>query len=604
MNTTLPDTHSVKSLHRSSGSRSDVRVFAEQVRLLYRELPVATSGTTLAAVVIVAAMWGRVPALWLGIWLVAVLANVWWRLLVLRRFRSSAERIVQFDYWALLWLTGTTISGALFGVAGLLFFDAQSLFHQVLLLGILFAMASGTVPTLATYQTSLYLFLIPAMLPLAVRMTIEGGSHALIGIVLIVVVAMMIMLGRYYSRALERSLAIRFANLDLIDALSAQKRAAEEARSQAEIANRSKTQFFAAASHDLRQPLHAMGLFASALVEKVRDPEVINVVNSISASVEALEALFNELLDISKIDAGVIQPNPSHFAVQALFDRIKTDLQPEAEEKDLRLRFMPTRSAIHSDPVLVERIIRNLVGNAIRYTRRGGIVVGCRARMGRLWIEVWDSGVGISPAEQEKVFEEFYQIGNAERDRRKGLGLGLSIVKRLAHLLDAELRLDSRTDRGSTFRVSFPPGTAPAPSTGLGTATIAQAGLNGALIAVIDDEASILEGMRVLLSGWGARVIGARDLSEAKAMLDVDSDAPHLIVADYRLQEGANGLDAIDALREHFGMSIPGILVTGNTSPELSAQAKRGGVHILSKPVMPGKLRTLINFKLKEGRKV
>ncbi|MFN0300833.1 MAG: hybrid sensor histidine kinase/response regulator [Burkholderiales bacterium] len=603
MNTTLPDTGSARSLHRSGGSEPDGRVFAEQVRLLYRELPVATSGTTLAAVVIAAAMWGRVPAVWLGGWLAVVLANLWWRVMVLLRFRAQAGRLVEFDYWARMWLLGATISGALFGVAGVLFFDAQSLFHQVLLMGILFAMASGTVPTLATYQPSLYLFLIPAIVPLAVRLTIEGGPHTLIGIVLIVVVAMMIMLGRYYSRALGRSLAIRFANLDLIDALSAEKRAAEEARSEAEIANRSKTQFFAAASHDLRQPLHAMGLFASALVEKVRDPEVINVVHSINASVEALEALFNELLDISKIDAGVVQPNPSHFAVQALFDRIKTDLEPEAQEKNLRLRFVPTGRAILSDPILVERIIRNLVSNAIRYTRRGGIVVGCRARMGRLWIEVWDSGVGISSAEQEKVFEEFYQIGNSERDRRKGLGLGLSIVKRLAHLLDSELRLDSRTDRGSVFRVSFLPGTAPALSTGAVATTIAPAGLDGALIAVIDDEASVLEGMRVLLSGWGARVIGAGSLNEAKAILDTDSDAPHLIVADYRLREGENGLDAITALREHFGMSIPGILVTGNTSPDLSAHAKRDGVHILSKPVMPGKLRTLINFKLKEGRK-
>ena len=170
MNTTLPDTASVKALHRSGGSETDVRVFAEQVRLLYRELPVSASGTTLAAAVIVAAMWGRVPAIWLGIWLAVVLANLWWRVMVLRRFRAKAGRFVQFDDWALLWLTGATISGALFGVAGVLFFDAQSLFHQVIMMGILFAMASGTVPTLATYQPSLYLFLIPAIVPFAVRM--------------------------------------------------------------------------------------------------------------------------------------------------------------------------------------------------------------------------------------------------------------------------------------------------------------------------------------------------------------------------------------------------------------------------------------------------
>ncbi len=593
----------VEHAERTHRSASDARVFAEQVRLLYRELPIAASGTTLAAIIIVAAMWGHAPSLWLGIWMGAVLANLAWRAVMMMRFRAQAERIIEFDAWARSWLIGTTIAGALFGIAGFLFVDPQSLFQQTLMVVILFGMASSALPMLATYQPALYLFLIPAIVPLGLRMTLEGGPHALIGTVLIIAVVMMIILGRYYGRALERSLAIRFANFDLIDALSEQKRAAEAARNEAEIANRSKTQFFAAASHDLRQPLHAMGLFAAALVEKVRDPEVIGVVNSINASVEALEALFGELLDISKIDAGVIQPNPTHFAAQSLFDRLNMDLEPEAAEKGLRLRFAATRHIIHSDPMLLERIIRNIVSNAIRYTRQGGVVVGCRARAGRLWIEVWDSGCGIAPEHQQKVFEEFYQIGNAERDRRKGMGLGLSIVTRLARLLGSELRLDSRLNRGSVFRLSVAPGTLPPPSASLAARSVAAADLNGAMIAVIDDETSVVEGMRVLLSGWGAHVIGASSLDEARTLLDAAADSPHLIIADYRLRDEATGLDAIVALRAHLGMNVPGILVTGSTAPELTQHARQYNVHLLAKPVMPGKLRTLINFKLKEGRK-
>ena len=586
--------------HRSA---PDARVFAEQVRLLYRELPIAASGTTLAAIVIVAAMWGHAPSLWLAVWMGAVLLNLAWRAVMMMRFRAQAEHIIEFDAWARSWLIGTAIAGALFGIAGFLFVDPQSLYQQILMVVILFGMASGALPMLATYQPSLYLFLIPAIVPLGLRMTLEGEAHALIGAVLIIVVVMMIILGRYYGRALERSLAIRFANFDLIDALSREKQTAEAARNQAEIANRSKTRFFAAASHDLRQPLHAMGLFAAALVERVRDPDVIGVVNSINASVEALEALFGELLDISKIDAGVIQPNPTHFAMQSLFDRLSVDLGSEAATKGLRLRFAATRRIIHCDPMLLERIVRNLVSNAIRYTRQGGVVVGCRARAGRLWVEVWDSGVGIAPEHQQKVFEEFYQIGNAERDRRKGLGLGLSIVKRLASLLGSELRLDSRLNRGSVFRISVARGALPQPSASPAAPSVATADLNGAMIVVIDDEVSVVEGMRVLLSGWGAQVIGANSLIEARASLDAAADAPHLIIADYRLRDEATGLDAIVLLRAHLGIYVPGILVTGSTAPELSQHARQYNVHLLTKPVMPGKLRTLIDFKLKEGRK-
>jgi signal transduction histidine kinase len=598
-----PLLHTMMRTRLTAKPARDPRVFAEQVRLLYRELPVAVFGTTLAAVVIVVAMWGHAPASWLIGWLALVLLNLVWRVYLYLRFRDRAPAITDFDPWATLWIVGATISGVLFGIAGFAFVDPQSLFHQLLLLVILFGMASGAVPMLATYEPALYLFLVPAITPMAARMIIEGGPHLPIGIVLLIVLVLMVILGRYYGQALSRSLATRFENIDLIDALSAQKREAEEARNQAEIANRSKTQFFAAASHDLRQPLHAMGLFAAALVEKVRDPGVIDVVNSINASVEALETLFNELLDISKIDAGVIQVNPTNFSMQSLFDRLRMDLEPEAAEKDLRLRFVPTRAYVNSDPVLVERIVRNLVTNGVRYTRKGGIVVGCRVRGDRVWLEVWDSGIGIPAEESQRVFEEFYQVGNPERDRRKGLGLGLSIVKRLTSLLGAELSFDSRVGRGTVFRVSLPRGATAAPTVASNSAAGVPQSLGGAAVVVIDDESTVVDGMRVLLSGWGAQVIGAGSLEEARSELVSAQVVPDLLIADFRLRERANGLDAIASLRQQFGTDLPAILVTGSSSPELLDHAKREGVHLLAKPVMPAKLRTLVSFKLKETRR-
>ncbi|HKC42806.1 MAG TPA: hybrid sensor histidine kinase/response regulator, partial [Burkholderiales bacterium] len=411
------------------------------------------------------------------------------------------------------------------------------------------------------------------------------------------------------SHVIRRGKLRRYENLALIEELSRQKtmaeearRAAESARTQAEAANRSKTQFFAAASHDLRQPLHAMGLFAAALAEKVRDPEVVDVVNSINASVDALETLFNELLDISKIDAGIVKASPSDFAVQSVFDRLRMDLEPEAFEKELRLRFVPSRAFARSDPILVERILRNLVSNAIRYTRRGGIVVGCRRRRGALSLEVWDTGIGIPPEQQARIFDEFYQVANPERDRKKGLGLGLAIVQRLSGLLGSTVTVASRPGHGSVFRVAVPVGVTPKRADeGAKAVRAAATDLSGSTIVVIEDEGQVLEGMRVLLSGWGAAVIPCATLEEAFDAIAPTDRPPDLIIADYRLREGATGVEAIDALRARFHRDIPAVVITGSTMPVHMDEAKSKGFHLLLKPVMPAKLRTLIHFKLRQA---
>jgi signal transduction histidine kinase len=226
---------------------------------------------------------------------------------------------------------------------------------------------------------------------------------------------------------------------------------------------------------------------------------VKNVVASINASVTALDGLFNALLDISKIDAGVIKPELAHFPVGDVLDRVRTDFEPEAREKNLRLRVVPSKAYAYSDPVLVERILRNLVSNAVRYTHRGGVVVGCRRRTGAVRIEVWDSGVGIPAGEQSKIFDEFYQIGNPERSRARGMGLGLAIIKRLSQLLGCEIALASRPGRGSVFRFEVPVGIAPAQPAA--AADPPPAGdLAGKVIVVIDDESPIVEGTRLLLA--------------------------------------------------------------------------------------------------------
>ncbi|MCU0804476.1 MAG: hybrid sensor histidine kinase/response regulator [Burkholderiales bacterium] len=371
--------------------------------------------------------------------------------------------------------------------------------------------------------------------------------------------------------------------------LQANLRELERTKAQAESANQAKSRFLAAASHDLRQPLHAIGLFGAALDMRAKAPDVRGLVGKLNASIAALEDLVNELLDVSKLDAGADKPEFRDFPVQVLLERIAIDYAPLAAEKGLRLRVRGSMEVAHSDPGLLERLVRNLVSNAVRYTERGGILVSCRQREGRLWIEVWDTGVGISPGERERIFEEFYQVGNVERDRTKGIGLGLAIVRRIADLLGERLEVKSRPGRGSMFAVSVAPGGA-APRRE-GPAAHAPAPLLGRrLIALIDDDVVVRDAMVTLLAEQGLDVTAAASLEEARRALAERRRAPDLVIADMRLAAGATGVDAVRTLRARYGADLPALLVTGETTRDRVAEAVASGIPILQKPVAPAHL--------------
>jgi signal transduction histidine kinase/CheY-like chemotaxis protein len=366
----------------------------------------------------------------------------------------------------------------------------------------------------------------------------------------------------------------------------------EKARAKAEEASRAKSRFLAAASHDLRQPLHALGLFASALMGEVSLAKPRELVGKISRCVDALEKMFAELMDISRIDAGTVAVGRSSFALQGMFDRLDADFMPLAREKGLRLRIRPTREWTRSDPLMFERILRNLVANAIRYTERGGVLVACRRRGESVWIQVWDSGIGIAERERERIFEEFYQVDNPERDRSKGIGLGLSIVRRLADLLDEVVELRSVPGRGSMFQLRTPRVPAETPA--------AAAALPGVFeyahlaVALLEDDPLVREAMASLLERNGMEVASGADSQELLGALERTGERPGLIVADYQLRGGESGVAAAQAVRKAFGEAIPVILVTGQISAEHLAEAKASGFPLLRKPVQGGKLLALI----------
>ncbi|MEO7500979.1 MAG: ATP-binding protein [Casimicrobiaceae bacterium] len=380
-------------------------------------------------------------------------------------------------------------------------------------------------------------------------------------------------------------------------ALAAQLAQTRLARDDALAANRAKSRFLAAASHDLRQPLHALGLFAGALNERVRDAGDAALVRKINTTVESLDTLLSALLDVSKLDAGAIVPRIQPTPIDPLFERIANDFAPEAIERNLRLAVVPTRASVLSDPVLFERVLRNLVANALRYTTSGGVVVGCRRRRGRLCVEVRDTGPGIPDGEQARIFEEFYQIGNPERDRTHGLGLGLAIVQRLCDLLGHTIELNSAPGRGSTFRVCMEPARTP-PSVEQATPADARlTPLQQRTIVVVDDEAPIREGMRELLATWGCAAIVAADAEEAIALAR-NGPAPDALLVDYRLREGLDGVRAIEQMRCAWGKDVPAVLISGASSPEDLARIKASGLVLLHKPLMPAKLRSALAFVL------
>jgi two-component system, sensor histidine kinase len=385
----------------------------------------------------------------------------------------------------------------------------------------------------------------------------------------------------------------RFRDAEIIERGQAHVQALSAAKEEADRSNVAKSRFLAAASHDLRQPLHALGLFAGALEDGVRDPEARDLVSKIQDSTRALEEMFDALLDVSRLDAGVMDVHVTDLSLLPLLQRLEAEFTPQAQRKGLRLRVMPSRLAVRSDPVLLSRIMQNLVSNAVRYTDRGRIVVGCRRRGGQVRLEVADTGRGIAPERRGEIFEEFHRVETDPARTGEGLGLGLSIVERLARLLDHRIEVDSTPGRGSVFRITVPRASRGAPASEQ-PAPHAPLHLGGVSVLVVDDDVTVLDATRQQLERWGCRVRAAPSAVEACDPERLAAASPDVIVADYQLAGGATGIEAIAAIRVMLGRPVPAVLVTGATSPDALGAARAGGFPLLHKPLAPAKLRAAL----------
>ena len=408
------------------------------------------------------------------------------------------------------------------------------------------------------------------------------------------------------QRVRERTTELTTVNQQLrreIDERTQMESRLREAKGEAEQANLSKTKFLAAVSHDLLQPLNAARLFTSALLEKGELAGHVSLVRNVSNSLEDVESLLGTLVDISKLDAGVIKADIAPFAVSELLENLAAEYHQIAGSEALRLDFIPSSALVRSDIQLLARILRNLLSNAIRYTSSGRILLGCRRRRQSLSIEVWDTGIGIAGDKLGEIFQEFKRGDITHRKQDRGLGLGLAIVDKIARMLGHRIRVSSQLGKGSMFAIEVPLTTrAPRPRVVQEAPDLLLERLSGSRIWVLDNDAAICAGMRTLLEAWGCQVVTA--LSEEDLARQVDNyhaDAD-LLIADYHLDDGHNGVDAVALVNSRRSTPLPALMITANYSNELKQQMRELGHTLMHKPVRPMKLKTAMSHLLEQGR--
>ncbi len=574
--------------HRGDSSLS-AAVEAEAVRLQYQGMPIAFLASGGMAVVVAAIFRESMPpALW-GTWLVAVLAHVLGRALLRRRFEQLRPSTAELPRWGRYAVVGTLASGVLWGAGTVLGLLYSTPAMELLLVPLILLLTIAAVISAISYIAVYYAFVIPATVPGVVMLLLEPDTlHLMTGTAYLCFLIMMSRFAHVLHRSFMTSIRLRFENADLIGALRREKNAAIDA-------NLAKSRFLAAASHDLRQPVHALRLFIESFPMQGLRPEQRETLAQIRQSADSMGLLFDALMDMSRLDAGVVEPVIERFEIASFATRLHREFRPQADARGLELRLRTLNATARTDPVLLNRIVSNLLSNAIRHGARQGVLLALRRRQGHIAIEVWDTGNGIPESLQQTVFEEFFQIGNPERDREQGLGLGLAIVDRLVRLLGLTLQLRSRPGVGSMFRVLLPSAAqeeSPRPPREATRQTPRWAQRGALRVVVIDDERSVREATAALLGSWGCRVRSAGAVEE---LITDASEVPDLIIADLRLRGDCTGLMAIDRLRRHHACAIPAAVVTGDTSPERLGLLRDSGLPVLHKPLKLDQLRELLD---------
>ena len=561
-------------------------VLREQVKLIARNIQAAAWGYVLGVVLLVVGVSETAQIDNMVTWGVVAVSAA---LVVQRAIRNIPLRnwSARRQGWMLMLYTAGlgTISGAVvlpLTASGSI--DAL-LFAAVVVSGL----CAGELAFAGSFFPAFMAYVIPQTLPLVWTFFAYGGEFSFVqmGWAGVFYVGCIGLFGIFTQDVILQGIRLRFENLALIERLQRDSQELTRARAEAEEANRAKSRFLAAASHDLRQPLHALGLFLETLSRAPLPPRETDILGYARSASGAAHQMLNTLLDFSRLEAGVVKAQARKFELQPLLTKLEQELGPAAELKGLVYRTHPTALKVQADPALVELIVRNLVSNAIRYTDYGGVLVGARSRAGCVVIEVWDTGVGIAPENQAEIFREFRQLGNPERDHRKGLGLGLAIVEGLCNAMGTHVELSSVPGRGSMFRLTLPSAREAEPAAPLPLARLEN--LAGKRILTVDDDESVRLAVQGLLADWGCVCEAVESLAEAQAA--AQRARPDLLIVDYRLRGEQTGAHVITAMRQAFGRDLPAVIVTGDTAPARLREAQAVAAVLLHKPLDPVVLR-------------
>jgi signal transduction histidine kinase/ActR/RegA family two-component response regulator len=576
------------------------RMLHEQVRMLARNVPALVVGTLVLAVGTAALLLMNQQSVQ-GVlaWLAGMVLLCGVRLWGARRYAQAQPGVEQAARWARWFVIASAAAGLMWGSLTALFFSPDDPHTQGVVVMVLAAIVASATQSLGAYFPAHLAFGIPALVPFALRCLLSGELRtATLGVLALAFLVMAELFARRIAAAIADAMRLRFENESLAGELRLEKE-------RAEAANQAKTRFLATASHDLRQPIHALALYVPALQglaelprERLEPRTLGSIAMRMQAALQTMNQLLGRLLDVSRLDAGAVEVNARAVPLAPMFNAVIDQVSETARGKGLRLRLHEPGLWVQTDPAVLHTILSNLVSNAVRYTQRGGVLLAARRRGGLVLLQVWDSGIGIAPDEQARITEEFFQARNAHEDasQTRGFGLGLAIAQRSAQLLDARLRWRSVLGRGSVFEIALAwaeapatPGPVaapmPAPEPTPEPPPMARAPTaSGPRVLLVDEDDDILASMAFLLRTWGYQALPAHNLAEALQVAARAAGPLHAALIDFHLAPQESGLAVAAGLRVRIDTGLPMAIVTGDTTPEVMAAVRQAGLTLLHKP--------------------
>lgn len=554
----------------------------EQTKALFSPLKLVMIGTGAVSFLTIVVLWPAFSQTKLLIWLTVALAIIFLRWLNSRKFDPETIDASNYATWLNRFTFFSFITGLNWGFISVFFYNPNEPVYVLFITCVYSGYMAIALSTLALHFPAFLAFSIPSTALFAIQNLIQGQSiYTAIGLMVVFYSVVLFLFGRNIGALFYKNCQLNFDKLTLLEQLVEQKETAERAVN-------AKSKFLAAASHDLRQPLHALSLFTDVLEPHVNSAEGKEIIKKITQSRQAIVQLLHGLLDISRLDANVVENLPKNLQLAALLSNLKEEYTITATEKNLVLELnCAPNTVVFADPILLERVIRNLLENAIKYTPEGKVSIACKDHGDEVHLSISDTGIGIPQEQQEAVFAEFTQLNNPERDRQKGLGLGLSIVQRISQLMGVKLHLESAEGSGTTITLNLTKGVANHTEQ---TREQKNLSLKNLHVLVVDDEKDILQGMELLLNDWGCKVTSAVSGKKALKALYKGGQEPDLIIADLRLRNNESGIDVIERVRDEYNEDIRALLVTGDTAPERLQLSYTASASVVHKPVQPKQL--------------